>query len=108
MDYQVIIISQNTYELDKQLHNTILDYCNIEDENSLIYENQKYYFEYLIIDDDNLISNCKFEKDENFVITNYYQETSVNNIFAIGKIVKTNRTIDEQLNIITSYILDEE
>ena len=44
MDYQVIIISQNTYELDKQLHNTILDYCNIEDENSLIYENQKYYF----------------------------------------------------------------
>ena len=93
MDYQVIIISQNYYQLSDQLSYITLDKCTIEDENSLIYEDQKYYFNYLITDDDTLISNLKLEKENNYIITNYYQETSNINVFAIGKIVKTKRSI---------------
>lgn len=108
MDYQVIIISQKYYELTDQLSSLILDKCFIVDDNSLIYDNQTYYFNYLIIDDDTLVSNLKLEKDDNFIITNYYQETSANNIFAIGDIVKTNRSLKEQLEIIVNYIIDGE
>lgn len=108
MDYQVIIISQNDYQLSEELNYTTLDHCILEDENSLIYDDQKYYFDYLITDDDSLISNLKLEKEHNIIITNYYQETSALNVFAIGKLIKTNRTIEEQLEIITNYIINGE
>lgn len=108
MDYQVIIISQKYYELPEQITSLILDNCVIVDDNSLLYDDQTYYFDYLIIDDDSLVTNLKLEKDDNFVITNYYQETSANNIFAIGNIVKTNRSLKEQLNIIVNYIIEGE
>lgn len=108
MDYQIIIISQNYYEINKDLSTLIIDRCTLEDSNSLTFEDEHYYFEYLIIDDLTLVNNLKLELDGKYVITNYYQETSVPNVFAIGDIVKTKRTIDEQLSIITDYIIEDE
>ena len=50
MDYQIIIISQNYYEINKDLSTLIIDKCTLEDSNSLTFEDDCYYFEYLIID----------------------------------------------------------
>ena len=108
MDYQIIIISQNYYNLPDDIKNITLDECNLIDSNSLVYDDQTYYFDYLIFDDVSLINNIKVEQESDYIITNYYQETSLTNIFAIGTQVHTNRTIDEQLEIIINYIINGE
>ena len=62
MDYQVIIISQNYYNIPAQLSNITLDHCKLLDSNSLIYDDNTYYFDYLIIEDLSSIKDIKIEK----------------------------------------------
>lgn len=109
MYYQVIVISNNFYpEVETFSSTTTLDHCDFVDSNSLFYQDEKYFFDYLIIDNLSLIKNINLEQEYSYVLTNYYQETSINNIFALGNIVKTDRSIKEQLEIIINYIKNGE
>lgn len=61
-----------------------------------------------IIDFDYLIMTSKIDKkimsEDGFVLTNIFFETNVDNYFAIGKCVRSTKSIDEQLNTVIDYI----
>lgn len=61
-----------------------------------------------IIDFDYLIMTSKIDKkimsEDGFVLTNIFFETNVDNYFAIGKCIRSTKSIDEQLNTVIDYI----
>ncbi len=94
--YQFIILSKQDIELSN------LDYCQIKkaivlvDENTLILNDQKINFNYLLFDDAMLISNLKDTKiltDRAIIVTNFFHATSVENIFYTKMIPSTIKAI---------------
>lgn len=65
---------------------------------------QFYEFNYLIMSK-KIVKNVLTEDKK--IITNENFETSFDNYFAFGNIVKSNKTINEQLKIIIDYIGDK-
>ena len=82
----------------------VIDSAVIIDTNSLKHNNETLYFDYLIIDDLTLVSNLKIRLEHKKALTNYYLETSIERIFAIGKANNSNRDISEELESVLEYI----
>ena len=103
--YKQFIIISNLGINDKLLEN--IDYLKIDKnfEFTSLYQlnvnNQIYDFDYLITD---IKINNLLICEEDFIITNQYFESSIDNYFIIGKLNKSNITIDEQIKIIFDYI----
>lgn len=102
--YKTIIIN-TTEKINESLLDNI-DYIivsNIEllTTYKLKINNEICEFDYLITD--SKISNTILTED-GFIITNENFETNVDNYFAIGKKVRTTKSIDEQLSIILECI----
>lgn len=102
---QLLIIG--TFEFNKEIIKE-LDYLilpNIELTNNYqgIYNNEIIDFDYLIIT--NKISK-RIMSEDGYIITNNNFETSVENYFAIGDKVRSDKSINEQLKIISEYIME--
>lgn len=109
MNYTIIIVSKTLTSIPTKIDYKIIDECEIVDNYSLNFNNATIYFDYLIFDDLNLIKNFnKIETENNYVITNYNFQTSIENFFAVGKIVRTNKSIEASINDIIEYIMDPE
>ena len=100
---QLIIIGD--FEFDNSIIQDF-DYLilpNIELTNNYqgIYNNESIDFDYIIV-------TSKISKriltEDGFIITNNHFETSIDNYFAVGNKVRTNKTINEQIKIIIDYI----
>lgn len=66
-----------------------------------IVNNEVIQFDYLIISE-KIVKNVITE--DGFIITNESFETSFDNYFAIGKVIKNNKSINDQLDIIINHI----
>lgn len=102
---QLLIIG--TFEFNKEIIKE-LDYLilpNIELTNNYqgIYNNEIIDFDYLIVT--SKISK-RIMSEDGYIITNNNFETSVENYFAIGDKVRSDKSINEQLKIITEYIME--
>lgn len=67
------------------------------------YNNEIIDFDYLIITSE--ISK-RIMSEDGYIVTNINFETSVENYFAIGDKVRSNKSINDQLKIITEYIME--
>lgn len=105
MQYSIIIISNN---IKKTNFNNLLilkpHNLSIIDQNTIKYENEIIYFDYLIIDSD-FKNNLNLVKDNDKYVTNCYHQTSLENIFAIGDSSHSSKDIDAQLNDIYEYLI---
>ena len=63
--------------------------------------NEEIDFDYLIID--HKITK-RLMSEDGYIITNNYFETSIDNYFAFGSCIKSDKTINEQLETIINYI----
>lgn len=102
---QLLIIG--TFEFNKEIIKE-LDYLilpNIELTNNYqgIYNNEIIDFDYIIVT--SKISK-RIMSEDGYIITNNNFETSVENYFAIGDKVRSDKSINEQLKIISEYIME--
>lgn len=100
---QIVIASKLDFnnEILKDFDYLIIDKIELNNTYSCKYNDEIIDFDYLIID--NKISK-KIMSEDGFVITNNHFETSVDNYFAIGNCVRSDKTVNEQLEIIIEYI----
>ena len=61
---------------------------------------------YVLIKTDMLLKNVM--REDGYIITNENFEPSVDGYFAIGNTVKSNKSLDEQFNIILDYLKGNE
>lgn len=108
MHYPIIVISKDLKSINTDIPYIILNTCYIIDNNSLLYNDLTYYFDYLIFDDPSSIVNLHIEKDKDFVITNYHLQTTIENFFAVGNCVKTSRSLSKMIDDIICYIKNPE
>ena len=104
MHYSIVIISNNIKEVNFE-DTLLIDNNNLSiiDQNTIIYENQTIYFDYLVIESD-IKNSLGLLKDNNKYITNCYHQTSKENIFAIGKASYSTKKINNQLNDIYDFL----
>lgn len=79
---------------------------NFIDNYSAIINNEKIFFDYLIFENMNLPKNMLFEKENKKAITNYFMQTNIENLFAIGEASNCEVSINEQLQRIFEYIIN--
>lgn len=106
MDYFIAIYTKNKEYLQYIKDKKII----ILTENDEIIDNYQTknntYFDYLITDDFDTLTklNVMFDKDK--VLTNFDLQTSLENVFAFGNLITSNLSIEEQLNQIYQFILE--
>lgn len=86
--YQIIILS-NTFKTTKSDILVIDKSIILEDDVHLTYNNQVYSFDYLIFTDVNQISNFRKTNilhEDNLPITNFYHQTTYENIYYTNNI----------------------
>ncbi len=67
------------------------------DENSLKIQNEIIYFDYLITDQLEIGKVLKLEKQDKKIITNYFLQTNLENIYAFGDATNCMAPLSEQL-----------
>ncbi|HPT89351.1 MAG TPA: hypothetical protein PLY84_03105 [Bacilli bacterium] len=103
----IVIISKDFLPIiDLEQFNYIIVRNNYEliDHDCLLLNNEKLYFDYLIIDNLEAAKKLDLLIEEPYVVTNAFFETSTERIFAFGDIVLNLKPKDEQLRMILEYI----
>ena len=111
MHYTLIIISNTITKeyLNKiNVDYLILNEATLIDNYSLNSNNIEYTFDYLIITDLSLINNIQIEIEHKKALTNFYMQTSVDNIFAIANASNSSLPEFEQLEIVLYYLINPE
>lgn len=113
MDANIILISKEQ-QTAKLLEQEIIDLdltflkisenCKIVDANSLVINDKFVFFDYLIIQDNQLIDNLNLESEGNKVITNYFLQTNIENFFALTPCNNCEKSLAEQIATIIEYI----
>lgn len=111
MHFTMIIITNKPFESELQKYN--IDYLSLNkatliDNYSLQVNDKKYTFDYLIINDLTLIDNLQIDIEHKKALTNYYMQTSVDNIFAISNASNSSLPELKQLEIALDYIINPE
>lgn len=99
MHYDLIIVSN--LELDISLLPKI-NYLWLKTAEVTYNTVNQFTYDYLIID--KIHQNLNLMTEDGKIITNQFLETSMDNVFAIGKINNSEKTINEQLQIIIDYL----
>lgn len=102
---QLLIIGNIEFntEIIKEFDYLVLPNIELTNNYQGIYNNEIIDFDYIIIT--SKISKRIMSEDD-YIITNNNFETSVENYFAIGDKIRSNKSINEQLKIITEYIME--
>lgn len=99
----IIGIFEFNKEIIKELDYLILPNIELTNNYQGIYNNEIIDFDYLIVT--SKISK-RIMSEDGYIITNNNFETSVENYFAIGDKVRSDKSINEQLKIISEYIME--
>ena len=104
MHIDIIIVSNLSLDLSKfnNLNFKKFEFANIQRNYIITDANEKITFDYLIID--TFVPSLPILKENKHIITNQFFETSIENVFAIGEINSSKKSLLEQLNIICEYI----
>lgn len=109
MQTTILIISkehQNEYNID--IEHLIIPSGTIIDNNSLSYNNEIYYFDYLLIDDLKYISNLEIRLEHKKALTNFYLQTSIDNIFALLDANNSNYSLQDEIERVIEFITENE
>ena len=110
-NFKQIILISNNYHNPLTINNIeiyVINKGNLIDSNSLEYNNETFYFDYLIFDEMNLVNNLNIRLEHKKALTNYYLQTSLENIFAIGDANNSTRDINEELETVIECIIENE
>lgn len=99
MHFSLIIVTKDNLNFNS-LNN--IEHLILESSNSL----NKYTYDYLITDSYNLIKDLDVLIEDDDVVCNYYLETSLENTFYIGKNNKSNKSKQDQFDLIIEYICE--
>lgn len=104
MHVDLVIISKLDLDLSlfSDINHLVIEPKEIHRNYIINLNDEKITFDYLIID--RLVSELPILKENKHIITNQFFETSIENIFAIGEINSSNKSLHEQLKIISEYI----
>lgn len=95
---------------DKPITNLLLrnfNYKQLSTDHFLVNDytlNNEISFDYIIIENQNCLKNINVLKDDDTVIVNCFFQTNLDHIFFVGKENKSNKTIDEQIDIILEFL----
>lgn len=70
------------------------------------FNNEKLFFDYIITDNITLLKQCGIIIDNNLALVNNVFQTSIENVYAIGDAVISNKSIPEQFKIIIENIYE--
>ena len=90
--YQIIILSKNDLKINNKFYLLINDTIELLDSTQIKYNNNLISFDYLIFDNIDLISNFKETNilhENKIPITNFFNATSIENIFYSKEISNT-------------------
>ena len=97
--YQIIIITKNEININNDNYLLISNNIDLLDNIQIKYNDIVVSFNYLIFDDVNLISNFKETNilhENKIPITNFYNATSIENIFYSNNILNTILDIENE------------
>lgn len=100
MHKTIIFILKQTIDISPFVtfsHLIIQNDWEIIDENSLKHQNKLIYFDYIITDEIRISEYLNLEKEEEKLITNYFLQTSMENIYAIGDANSCLASVSDQL-----------
>lgn len=109
MQTTILIISkehQNEYNID--IDHLIIPSATIIDNNSLSYNNETYFFDYLFIDDLKCINNLEIRLEHKKALTNFYLQTSIDNIFALLDANNSNYSLQDEIERVIDFIKGNE
>ncbi|MGD9604921.1 MAG: hypothetical protein AB7V00_02035 [Bacilli bacterium] len=104
MHYDLLIITDEIIPANL-LSN--INYCIKNNEVKLIspYEtNSHITFDYLIFSNPSSIEKIDLLKEDSYIVTNLFFQTSIDHMFAIGSCNKSQKAIQEQWEIILNFI----
>ena len=90
--YQIIILTKNEININNDNYLVITNYVELLDNMQISYNDITISFDYLIFDNVDLITNFKETNilhENKIPITNFYNATSIENIFYSNNILNT-------------------
>lgn len=97
--YQIIILTKKEIDINNDNYLVISNSVELVDNLEIKNNNESLSFDYLIFDDINLISNFKETNilhENKIPITNFYNATSIENIFFTENIINTIYDIESE------------
>ena len=97
--YQIIILTKKEIDINNDNYLVISNSVELVDNLEIKNNNESLSFDYLIFDDVNLISNFKETNilhENKIPITNFYNATSIENIFYSNEILSTILDIENE------------
>ena len=97
--YQIIILTKKEIDINNDNYLVISNSVELVDNLEIKNNNDSLSFDYLIFDDVNLISNFKETNilhENKIPITNFYNATSIENIFYSNEILSTILDIENE------------
>lgn len=97
--YQIIILTKKEIDINNDNYLVISNSVELVDNLEIKNNNESLSFDYLIFDDINLISNFKetnISHENKIPITNFYNATSIENIFFTENIINTIYDIESE------------
>ena len=97
--YQIIILTKNEININNDNYLVITNYIELLDNMQIRYNDITISFDYLIFDNVDLISNFKETNilhENKIPITNFYNATSIENIFYSKNVLNTILDIENE------------
>ena len=105
--YDILIITKENIDLSPLSDINYLIINNGVSHELNIYNDKDntFTYDYLITDDNNVLNNFDLLKDDDYYITNCFFQSTIDEIFIIGKLNKSNFDINHQISVIIEYLL---
>lgn len=111
MKHYSLIVATNQlffHPILEQIDHVYLFGTNIISETKAYFMNEWITFDFCIFDSIETFQDINFLKEENVIITNTSFQTNFENFYCIGKLNHSNKTVNEQLDIVLNHIINPE
>lgn len=104
--YNILIISKNNPnpEIFNGVEFLCKDDASVSELNFAKIDGEKISWDYLITDNECILNNFNLFKDDNYFITNYFFQSSIDEIFIIGKHNNSNHDYNYQYQTIIDFL----
>lgn len=105
--YDILVITNNKIDttLFKDLNCLIIPHADIE-LNICTYSGVTFTWDYLITDNGEILSNFDLLTEDGFYVTNCFFQSTIDEIFVVGKLNHSTYDLNSQISIIIDFLLD--
>ena len=106
--FDLLIVTKNPINesLLSSLSYIKLNEAKVDELNIYHDDNHEFTYDYLITDDESLLSKFDLLKDEDYYITNCFFQSTIDEVFVVGTLNHSSFDLDHQIKTIIDFLVN--